>query len=211
MKKVVDYYSSKRPDIAEFVPNSVTTILDVGCGYGYFLKYIKEITNAETWGIEMVQEVAEETQKVVDKVVCSKIEDAVSLLPDNYFDCITFNDVLEHIIDPEHILRLIRPKLANKGVLIASIPNVRYFENILNLLIKKDWKYEDEGVLDNTHLRFFTKKSMQRLFEMAGYNLVIQKGINKSRNDVLRLLNFVTLNYIEDTRYKQYICVVNKS
>lgn len=206
-QKTEGYFSCERTEVAEFVPLSVKTVLDVGCGHGNFLKYIKEITSAETWGIELVPEAAEKAGKVIDKVICSNVENAISLLPDNYFDCITFNDVLEHLVDPWEVLRQIADKLTADGVVVASIPNVRFSGNLVKLLIKKDWQYVDHGILDSTHLRFFTKKSMQRLFEETGYSLEVIKGINATKNWKFGLFNILSFGLFNDTKYLQYLCV----
>lgn len=129
------------------------------------------------------------------------------LLPDNYFDCITFNDVLEHTIDPTQLLSMVKTKLGPKGIVIASIPNVLYVKNMFNLLVKKDWEYTHEGILDSTHLRFFTKKSMKRMFQNAGYVVIKQKGINPPSRLIFKLLNILTLGIIGEMKYMQYVCL----
>ena len=85
---------------------------------------VKEQTGAESWGIEMITEVAEIAKDRVDNILVDKIEDVLCSIPDNYFDCITFNNVLEHLIEPTEVLKMIRPKLSHNGIIIASIPNV---------------------------------------------------------------------------------------
>jgi len=131
MIKSNKYYSLERSEVAAFVPQNIRTILDVGCSQGHFLELIKKSTQAETWGIEVEENVAEEAKKRVDNVICANVENSISNLPENYFDCITFNDVLEHLIFPEKILAMIRSKLSESGLIIASISNVRYFEVLI--------------------------------------------------------------------------------
>jgi 2-polyprenyl-3-methyl-5-hydroxy-6-metoxy-1,4-benzoquinol methylase len=208
-KIIYDY--GAREDIAVFVPPDVKTLLDVGCGHGKFLRLIKDQTGAETWGVELLPWVAEKAKEQADHVITGKIEEALPLLPDHYFDCITFNDVLEHLLEPEEILKKIKPKLTDKGMIIASIPNVRYFYNLVEVVIKKDWEYKESGTLDATHLRFFTKKSIQRMFENAGYDVVLLQGINKISYWKFRLLNMVTLGLLNDTKYVQYACVAKET
>jgi 2-polyprenyl-3-methyl-5-hydroxy-6-metoxy-1,4-benzoquinol methylase len=207
MKTTDNYYSRIRPEIASFVPSNIKTILDVGCGQGSFLKLVKEKTGAETWGIEMETEVAEKAKNIVDNILAGKIEDMLSYVPAGYFDCITFNDVLEHLIEPTEVLKNIRSKLSENGSIIASIPNIRYINIFYELLIKKDWKYKDSGILDSTHLRFFTKKSMKRMFENADYTIMKQKGINPKTTWTFRLFNIFTLGILNDTRYLEFICI----
>lgn len=207
MKDTKDYYSQERPEIAALVPREIKTILDVGCGQGAFLKLVKEQTGAEAWGIEMEPDVAEVAKKYADKILTGKIENLTNSIPDAYFDCIIFNDVLEHLLDPTETLKLIRPKLSGNGIVIASIPNVRYFGNLYELLLKKDWEYKDSGILDTTHLRFFTKLSMKRMFEDAGYKLIRQEGIKKITSWRFRLLNLLTFGFLDDTKYLQFACI----
>ena len=94
-----------------------------------------------------------------------------NLLPDHYFDLVIANDVIEHMEYPSTFLRSIRCKLADNGHIIGSVPNVRYVSNLWNLLLKRDWQYTEAGVLDNTHLRFFTQKSIARTLTEAGFSI----------------------------------------
>ena len=210
MKETTNYYNHTREEVAFFVPSTIKTILDIGCGKGTFLKYAKKKTEAETWGIEMVIEIAEKAKNEVDNILIGKVEDAVNLLPNNYFDCITFNDVLEHLSEPTEVLKMIRPKLTKNGIIIASIPNVRYIYNLYDLIIKKDWEYKDAGILDSTHIRFFTKISMKRMFEKAGYKLIKQVGINKITSWKFRFFNLTTFRFFSDTKYLQYVSIASK-
>ena len=207
MKEIINYYNQARPELASFVPLSIKRILDIGCGQGAFLKIIKEKTGAETWGIEMAAEVAENAKDHVDNVLVGKVEDILNSIPDVYFDCISFNDVLEHLLEPTDILKMIRTKLSEKGIIIASIPNVRFLINLYDLFIKKDWEYKEDGILDSTHLRFFTQKSMKRMFETAGYIIIKQEGINKIDSWKFWLFNFFTIGFFSDTKYPQFICI----
>ena len=207
MKQAANYYKFTRPEVAAFVPKSIKTILDIGCGEGAFLHSIKEQIGAETWGVELVPEVAEKAKRQVENVLIGKIEDVLNLIPDGYFDCITFNDVLEHLLEPANVLNMVKTKLSRNGVIIASIPNVRYFFNLYELLVKKDWEYKDAGILDSTHYRFFTQKSMLRMFELAGYNVINQTGINEIKLWKFRFLNFLFNGYFTDTKYLQFVCV----
>jgi len=210
MTLTTNYYKNSRPEIVSFLPENISKILDIGCGQGHFLKLVKEVTYAETWGLEMVATEANIAKNYVDKILVGRIEDSLELIPDNYFDCITLNDVLEHLIEPKEVLKMISEKLTQNGIIVASIPNVRFIENLYELIIKKDWEYKTEGILDYTHLRFFTKRSMKRLFVEAGYKLLKQEGINKTRSRKLQILNFFTFGFFSDTKYCQYVCIVSK-
>ncbi len=115
----------------------------------------------EVWGVELSQQAAAEAQSKLDKVFVGSIEDGTLLLPEGFFDCVVFNDVLEHLVNPWAVLTSIKMFMQPDAYVVASIPNVRYFDNIKQLLKHKQWKYEDEGILDKTHLRFFTIESIK--------------------------------------------------
>jgi 2-polyprenyl-3-methyl-5-hydroxy-6-metoxy-1,4-benzoquinol methylase len=211
MKESNEYYSNSRSEIAELIPKNIKTILDIGCAQGNFLKLVKEKTKAITWGIELEVEVGMEAKNKIDKIIFGKIEEVINTIPDNYFDCITFNDVLEHLLDPTEVLKLIKPKLSENGTIIASVPNVRHFWNLYELIIKKDWKYRESGILDSTHLRFFTKKSLKRMFEDADFKNSKIIGLNILKPRIFGIFNFITFYAFADTKYINLICIANKS
>lgn len=210
METSTNYYKNSRPEIIDFLPKNLSKILDIGCGQGHFLKLVKEKTGAETWGLEVVVSEANIAKNYLDKILIGKVEDTLDFIPDAYFDCITLNDVLEHLIEPKDVLKLLNAKLTKNGIIIASIPNVRFIGNLKELLVKKDWEYKNEGILDSTHLRFFTKKSMVRIFEEAGYQIVKQVGINKINSWKLRTTNFITFGFLSDTKFGQFVCIAIK-
>jgi 2-polyprenyl-3-methyl-5-hydroxy-6-metoxy-1,4-benzoquinol methylase len=203
--KEISYYSQSRSEVASFVPVNIGRILDVGCGQGAFLELIKEKTGAETWGIELMPGITE--VRKVDKILTGSVEDLINDIPNDYFDCITFNDILEHLLHPTEVLKMMSPKLTKTGIIIASIPNVRFSANLYELLIKKDWAYKDYGILDSTHIRFFTQISMKRMLEEAGYKVNCQEGINMNSSWKLRLFNFFTFGFHSDIKYEQFVCI----
>jgi len=176
------YYNNSRKEMLVYLPNNAKTVLDVGCGNGTFSNIIIEKTNAEVWGIELMEKEAEIAREHLHKVYTGPCEEHIKSLPDNYFEVIYFNDVLEHLVNPYQVLKDIKSKLTANGIIISSIPNIRYHNTFMRLLINKDWKYEDFGVMDRTHLRFFTKKSIQRMYEEAGYTIKQHHGINRSKS-----------------------------
>lgn len=178
--KPSNYYSSIRFDMLKFLPNNAKTILEVGCGNGAFAQEIMNSREAEIWGIEMMEEPANEAKQKMHKVFIGECEKFIDDLPDNYFDVIYFNDVLEHIFDPGDVLKKIKQKLKSNGVVISSIPNARFYRTLKMYVFEKDWKYEDSGIMDFTHIKFYTKKSIKRLYEDAGYRVKTNEGINKT-------------------------------
>lgn len=99
--------------------------------------------------------------------------------------------------------------------MVASIPNVRYFDNMWNLVVHQDWQYTDCGILDRTHLRFFTRRSILATFKDLGYCVECLEGINPLeechpyRTRKFNLLNWLLFNKIEDMRYLQFAVVAH--
>ena len=99
-------------------------------------------------------------------------------LPDGYFDVVICNDVIEHMPDHERFFLQIREKIAPGGAIIGSVPNVRYFKNLFDTLVLRDWDYKEEGILDLTHFRFFTLKSLRRTLTASGFSVDVLQPIN---------------------------------
>ena len=206
------YHSHERPQMRRHVPVAARRVLDVGCGDGAFaagLRAERRETGQqlEIWGLELSPEAAARARERLDHVLCGPAEAQVAELPAAHFDCIVLNDVLEHLAWPEDLLRGLHRTLAPGGRLVASIPNVRHFPHVWNLAVHGDWEYRDEGILDRTHLRFFTRASMRTLFARAGFRLVTQEGINPTGSWRWRLFDLLTLGRARDMRYLQFACV----
>jgi len=205
------YYQNPRPEMLRFVPQGVKSILDVGCGEGFFGASLKQQGVREVWGIEATPKVAENARTRLDRVLVGRVEDHLPTIPEKYFDCVIFNDVLEHLVDPWTVLSSAQRILAADGIVIASIPNIRHFPTLKDLIVGKEWRYQQWGVLDRTHLRFFTENSIRRLFADCGYVLASMTGIEAGPLTwKFRLLNRVAFKAFDDCRYIQFACVAGK-
>lgn len=206
--KPTGYYEDPRREMIRFIPDGTLHILDVGCAGGAFGALIKSERAVEVWGIEQSPDVAATAERRLDKVIVADVEARSLPVPHDYFDCIVFNDILEHTRDPWLVLRDFRGYLRKGGCVVASIPNVRHFEVIKELLLSATWRYQDCGVLDRTHLRFFTAQTMKELFEDCGYHVTACVGIRgKAFPWKLALLNLLLLNRLADMRFERYACV----
>ncbi|MEW5889175.1 MAG: class I SAM-dependent methyltransferase [Pseudomonadota bacterium] len=205
------YFTAARREMLPYVPADARIVLDVGCGEGHFGALVKQARGCKVIGIEHVTAVAEQARRRLDQVIVADIEEEIPL-PDECVDCIVLNDVLEHLVDPWGALKRLRRLLRPGGHVVASIPNVRYYKVLKALIQNKTWEYTEKGVLDRTHLRFFTKRTIPPMFECAGLRIERLEGINGCRRypPKYALLNWLTLGGLEDARYLQYACVARK-
>lgn len=210
-----DYYLNSRPEIADLVPASAARILDVGCGAGMLGRALKADGRREVVGIEVNHRAADVARQHLDLVLDIDIDEAEELpLEASSFDCVICADVLEHLRDPERVLRLLARYLRPDGVLVASIPNVRHVSALLPLLVHGRWQYRDEGILDRTHLRFFTLAEVLELLEKSEYRV---RSIGETRSvdhpaiseiaSMVRMLGGDADRFQSETRVLQFLLV----
>lgn len=205
------YFEHKRNEMLSFIDIPVAKCLDLGCGRGGYLDLLKsKYQNLETWGIEIDSESGAIAKSKGHNVSIGNAEKMIDDLPDNYFDLITCNDVLEHFLNPYIILEKLKNKLSSNGRIISSLPNIRYYKPMFEYLFQEDWKYREAGVMDKTHYRFFTKKSIQRMYKDAGFQIVTNEGINKGKSLKPYLVNALFLFSMDDIKYPQFATVVKK-
>jgi 2-polyprenyl-3-methyl-5-hydroxy-6-metoxy-1,4-benzoquinol methylase len=163
-----NYYTHARTDLLPFLePIAGKTVLDVGCGAGELGKRLKELGCGAVYGVEYAEEPAQKASQHYDKVFMTPIEQ-VDLTPfTGFFDYVICADVIEHLADPWDVLSKLRATLKDTGAVVASIPNVRHRFVIADLL-KGSFDYRGAGILDKTHLRFFTFDSIVHLFKECG-------------------------------------------
>lgn len=200
----MNYYQHRRPEVLALVQTPPAKVLDIGCGAGIFSATVKEKFSAEVWGVEMSPVAAQEAADRLDRVHTGTFEEVASQIPDGYFDAIFFNDVLEHMTSPEAALQAVKRKLAPDGKVYASIPNFLFAENIIRLLKTRDWEYTDSGILDRTHFRFFTRKSILRFFDTNHYQVERCQPLNAINSAKWRLMGWITRGYTADFLPMQY-------
>ena len=165
------YHENPRIEIASFINEPPGVVLDIGCGGGATGKLIKaKFPETKVIGIELNSHAAAYARQFLDVVIGESI-DTVNLaehIGDLRVGTVLLLDVLEHIYDPWRTLLRIREWLAPGTRVLASIPNIRNLAN-LDQLAAGHWEYGPNGVLDVTHVRFFTRESLRALFEQTGY------------------------------------------
>lgn len=202
------YYEGVREDIVELVAESAQRVLDIGCAFGATGERLKRKGVKEVIGIEVDQRAYNEAKKRLDKVFFGDIEKMTLPFKDGYFDYIIYADILEHLVDPWSVLKRHKPLLKDGGQVIASIPNVGHYR-VTKKLLRGKWDYEERGVLDSTHLRFFTEASVKKMFSEAGYK--IDRWIYRiSASKVKKLINKILRGRINEILSEQFLIKATK-
>lgn len=170
----LNYHSIIRMDAIRMVEkNPEQHILEIGCGTGNTLAYLKQNGFAAyVEGIEKVHECITVDSSVIDKITVTDVEN-LDFSGNRKFDVVLLLDILEHLREPFLLLERITKLIEPSGYLIVSIPNIRNLSILKQLIINGNWDYQDYGILDRTHLRFFTKKSFLKSIGRAGIKLKV--------------------------------------
>ncbi len=145
-------------------------VLDVGCGNGE-LSRLMTVNGCRVVGIELVPEKAEKARASCETVLVGNVETMPLPLEPGSFDALVFSNVLEHLLEPVATLRRLMPFLRPGGRALVDLPNVAHWGIRLRLL-RGRWDYEDAGILDRTHLRFYTRKTGREMVRQAGLEIV---------------------------------------
>jgi SAM-dependent methyltransferase len=196
------YATTTRPEVRKLMPNHGLRFLDVGCNDGGFGEWLMaQDPRREVWGIEPDAEQAQSARnRGLANVVTGTFDDARGIVPTN-FDCVSFNHVLEHLVDPWTALDQTRCLMAPGACIIAVIPNIRYLPFMIDLALRGRFDYRDSGLLDRTHLRFFTRRSIQPLFEVAGLEIEQLFRVNGIASDRFPRLSRVLGGFFGDSWY----------
>lgn len=189
-----DYYEHNRLDVLPFIPGDIESLLDIGCASGKFGEAVRNKTGCRVVGVERNCYEAQKAKARLDLVIegdilCADIKEK--------FDCITCLDVLEHLSDPDAFLQKIKSLLNSDGSLVLSIPNIGHW-SIIEDLIAGRWDYLPAGILTVSHLRFFTKRTIQTLLEDSGFNIVfIEEQPAPPSSDSKKILELLRQNRME--------------
>jgi 2-polyprenyl-3-methyl-5-hydroxy-6-metoxy-1,4-benzoquinol methylase len=176
------YYANARDDIVEALPRPVGSVLDVGCGSGGVGPGLRRAGAVRLTGVEVVPEQAELARAAYDEVIAAPVEQALEQLR-GPFDTILCLDVLEHLVDPERVIRDLHRVAAPGARLQVSLPNARHVSLMTDLIFKGTFGYTDWGHRDRTHLRWFTRRDIVEAVERGGWAVqrVSHPELNRSR------------------------------
>lgn len=167
-------HSNYNPDILRIMPGNLKRVVEVGCSSGALAKaYTAMNPQCVYTGIEIDPDFAAVAKASCNEVICGNIE---SLAEEKFLqlfpsDCWVFGDTLEHLYDPWNLLKRIRPQLAPDAQVIACIPNAQHWSIQANLNSGL-FRYQDQGLMDRTHIRWFTRTTLIELFESTGFKII---------------------------------------
>lgn len=176
--KAADYFEFDRPEVRNLIPADAKRILDVGCARGRLGRALKaERRECHVTGVELNANAASDAEKVLDRVIRGRIDDLPTdeIAPES-FDCIVFADVLEHLRNPRAVLEKCQTWLAPGGSIVVSVPNSRH-HSVVTGLIEGNWTYERAGLLDDDHMRCFTRRELEKLFYRSGLELDVLQSV----------------------------------
>lgn len=186
------YYQTIRLGMLSLVRGTPKKILEIGCATGQTLAYMRERGAEFTVGVEYSAEAAIVAEgRGLSRVIRGDIEQMELDLEPNSFDLLIAGHVLEHLANPWGVLRRLSGLLRTGGQLVAALPNVRNYSVVFPLLLRGEWEYRPSGVMDWTHLRFFSSRSARRLIEQAGFEVDQVKPEFGPRS---RIANLLTCN-----------------
>lgn len=201
-------------DMLDVIPRSgKSKILEIGAGSGETLLKAKALGLAkEVVGVELVRlENSNQSHPAMDRFIIGDVEQMDLPLAQNYFDVILCGDVLEHLVDPWGTVKKLSAHLKPNGYFIASIPNFREIKTLLSIVMHGDFDYNDAGILDRTHLRFFCKKNMVELFEQSGLTVIsIKSNLDILGKGKRMLLNKLTFRFFSEFLEGEYLVVAQK-
>lgn len=167
-----EYYGLDRSDLYSFAHRVGMRIdgraLNVGCAGGRDAPFLRSLGATELHGVEPMREPAAAASLLYDEVAACSIDEWD--WDGRLYDLVVFADVLEHLARPDAVLSTARDWLSAGGRLLISVPNVRHISVLWSLAVRGEWRYEQDGILDDTHLRFFTSRSFRRLLYETGYD-----------------------------------------
>lgn len=166
-------HEQHNPDLLRMIPAAARRLIEIGCSSGALAREFKKIApHCDYLGVEIDAEYARLAQRYCDRSVVLDIEqaDEAFWLETADRDCWIFGDTLEHLRDPWGVLGRVRKRIPSSGCVVACIPNAQHWSLQARLSVG-DFRYAQEGLLDRTHLRWFTRQTIIEMFDQAGFTI----------------------------------------
>ncbi|MBK7053311.1 MAG: class I SAM-dependent methyltransferase [Rhodoferax sp.] len=207
-----NYFAHARREIAPCLPQKCGRVLEIGCGSGATLAWLRQAGRAScTVGVEIAEAAAQSARDHADEVFCLDFERGEIPVANAKFDVILCLDVLEHMVNPwQAIDRLVSLYLVPGGTMVVSLPNVGHYSVVLPLLFQGRWDYAQAGLLDRTHLRFFTRKSAKHLLSHPDLEAARCMARGFERSSLKGIFNMLTFGIFADLLTYQYYLTVCK-
>ncbi|MEM6452029.1 MAG: class I SAM-dependent methyltransferase [Cyanobacteria bacterium P01_D01_bin.105] len=181
-------------------------VIDFGCATGYLAKLLQE-RGCKTTGIELNPDAASVAENFCERVIVADLDydHLQDLIGEEKFEVAVFGDVLEHLKDPWQLLVAAADILTPAGYIVASVPNIAH-GSIRLALLYGEFQYQKLGILDNTHLRFFTRDSLYQMFETSGYCIESEDNTKLSTFNESELTPTINESSVSD----EVISVINR-
>jgi len=173
MGKALTVYDGINEGILSLVPTTADRILDVGCGTGTTGEFLCQQRERCVVGITYSTQEAEMASPRLSQVIRAELNN-FDFCPLGRFDCVILSHILEHLYSPSDLLARLKCVLGPDSVIVVALPNVLWWKQRLEFLLGR-WRYQDSGILDRTHFRFFDLQSSKELLEQAGYEILATK------------------------------------
>ncbi len=187
------YYNELQTEVLSLISRPPRRVLEIGCGLGNSLVFLKKQGAEFVAGIEIVPSVALRARQrpEIDEILEADFEHMSLPWTRGSFDLVIASHVLEHLRDPWSALRRIQDLLTPEGRIVGAVPNVRNFRVVFPLLFAGRWRYEPSGIMDWTHLRFFSRETLQRALSQTGYTgQAIQPDFGRGRAGMINRASF---------------------
>jgi len=170
MGHTLTVYDAVNQAVLSLIPPTANRILDIGCGTGTMGECLRRMRERYVVGITYSRQEADLASKRISKVECGDLNgfDFSTL---GVFDCVIMSHILEHLYSPDDLLEKLKCALASESVIIVALPNILHWKQRKEFLAGR-WRYQDGGIMDRTHFRFFDRNSSKELLERTGYEIL---------------------------------------
>lgn len=188
------YFDGSRTDLLDWLGGRYSRVLEIGCGRGGNAAWFRDHGATHITGVDLDEPSARQAATRFDRVLVGDVARLLDELDadDERYDLIVCGDVLEHLVDPWVVVARLHRLAAPGGTMVASIPNIRFYRALWQIALGAGFKYEAEGILDRTHLRFFTSATIRQLMSQGGWSVRRLSPSPSRRPQLRRIIDIIT-------------------